>query len=71
MRYIFQFLVAMSAKATADKDAQKRDWKMRSQVEKIDATPPHRIGEMEAESSKKLKRDMILAAQEDIVAKKP
>ena len=37
----------------------------------MDATPPHRIGEMEAESSRKHKRDLILAAQEDIVAKKP
>ena len=71
MPYIFQFLVAMSANATADKVAQKRDWNLRSQVETMDATPPHRIGEMEAESSKKQKRDLILAAQEDIVAKKP
>ena len=61
----------MSAKATADKVAQKREWKMRSPVEKMNATPPHRIGEMEAESSKKQKRDLILAAREDIVAKKP
>ena len=60
----------MSAKATADKVAQERAWKMRSQGEKMDATPPHRIGKMEAESSKKHKRNLILAAQEDIVAKK-
>ena len=64
MRYIFQFLVAMSASAKATV-VQKR-----SQVEKMDATPPHRIGEMEAESSKKHKRDLILAAQEDTAAKK-